>query len=99
MIARRYGTSEAVLVSAPIEPMRAASNGSGAGSATPKRCAGYAVYDPLGQKIGVEEELFLNRDGEPQYIRVRIGFFGARSVLIPVRFVETDEKSKALVLK
>ena len=75
------------------------SNGSGAGSATPKRRAGYAVYDPLGQKIGNAEELFSNRDGEPQYIRVRIGFFGARSVLIPVRFVETDEESNALVLK
>jgi hypothetical protein len=74
-------------------------NGSGAGSATPKRCAGYAVYDPLGQKIGNAEELFSNRDGEPQYIRVGIRFFGARSVLIPVRFVEVDEDSNALVLK
>ena len=75
------------------------SNGCGAGSATPKRCAGYAVYDPLGQKIGNAEELFSNRDGEPQYIRVRIRFFGARTVLIPVRFVEVDEESNALVLK
>jgi hypothetical protein len=74
-------------------------NGSGAGSATPKRRAGYAVYDPLGQKIGIAEELFVNRDGEPQYIRVRIGFFGTKSVLIPVRFVETDEDGKVLVLK
>jgi hypothetical protein len=74
-------------------------NGSGAGSATPKRRAGYCVYDPLGQKIGIAEELFVNRDGEPQYIRVRIGFIGARSVLIPVRFVETDEESNALVLR
>jgi hypothetical protein len=38
-------------------------------------------------------------DGEPQYIRVRIGFFGTKSVLIPVRFVETDEDGKVLVLK
>ena len=75
------------------------SNGSGAGSATPKRRAGYAVYEPLGQKIGIAEELFVNRDGEPQYIRVRTRFIGARSVLIPVRFVETDEESNALVLR
>jgi len=53
----------------------------------------------LGQQIGIAEELFLNRDGEPQYIRVRIRFIGARSVLIPVRFVEVDEDSNALVLR
>jgi hypothetical protein len=83
----------------PHAALRDRSNGSGAGSATPTRCAGYAVYDPLGQKIGDAEELFLNRNGEPKYIRVRIRFFGAKSVLIPVRFVETDEESNALVLK
>jgi hypothetical protein len=75
------------------------STGSGAGSAAPKRCAGYVVYEPLGQKIGDAEELFVDWDGEPQYIRVRIGFFGTKSVLIPVRFVETDEDGKVLVLK
>ena len=45
-------------------------------SATPKRYAGYTVYDPLGQKIGNAEEVFVNLEGEPEYIRVRIGFFG-----------------------
>lgn len=70
-----------------------------AGSAAPKRCAGYAVYDPLGQKIGVVEEVFANRDDKPQYVRVRIGFFGGRSVLIPVQFVETDQERRTLILK
>ena len=28
-------------------------------SATPKRYAGYTVYDPLGQKIGSAEEVFV----------------------------------------
>lgn len=70
-----------------------------AGSAAPKRCAGYAVYDPLGQKIGVVEEVFANRDARPQYVRVRIGFFGGRSVLIPVQFVETDQERRTLILK
>lgn len=68
-------------------------------SAAPKRCAGYAVYDPLGQKIGVVEEVFANRDDKPQYVRVRIGFFGGRSVLIPVQFVETDQERRTLILK
>jgi hypothetical protein len=66
----------------------------GARSAASKRGAGYAVYDPLGQKLGVAEEVFANRDGEPVYVRVRIGLFG-RSVLIPVQFVEADEKQKS----
>jgi hypothetical protein len=56
---------------------------SGASSATSKRGAGYAVFDPLGQKIGRAEEVFVNWDGEPGYIRVRLGFFGMKSVLIP----------------
>jgi hypothetical protein len=61
--------------------------------------AGYSVYDPVGQKIGIVERVFANPDGEPVYIRVRIGFFGMRAVLIPVQVVETDEKRKTLVLK
>jgi hypothetical protein len=40
-----------------------------------------------------------NPDGEPVYIRVRIGYFGMRAVLIPVQFVETDEKRKTIALK
>jgi hypothetical protein len=52
----------------------------------------------VGQKIGIAEEVFVNRDGEPGYVRVRIGLFG-RSVLIPVHFVETDETRKTLILK
>ena len=72
---------------------------SGAGSAAKEWGAGYAVYDPVGQKIGSAEEVFVNLDGEPVYIRVRIGLLFTRTVLIPVQFVETDDKSKALVLK
>ena len=70
----------------------------GARAAAPKRGAGYAVYDPVGQKIGSAEEVFANRDGEPAYVGVRIGIFG-RSVLIPVPLVETDETRKTLILK
>ena len=72
---------------------------SGASSATSKRATGYAVFDPLGQKIGRAVEVFVNWDGEPDYIRISLGFFGMKSVLIPVQFVEADEKKKTLVLK
>jgi len=41
----------------------------------------------------------VNWDGEPGYIRIRLGPFGMKSVLIPVQFVETDDENKALVLK
>lgn len=43
--------------------------------------------------------MFANSDGEPVYIRVRIGLFGMKPVLIPVQFVETDEVRKTLVMK
>ena len=72
---------------------------SGASAASSKRATGYAVFDPLGQKIGRAEEVFVNWDGEPDYIRIRLGFFGTRCVLIPVQFIEADEKKKTLVLK
>jgi len=72
---------------------------SGAGSAAIEWGPGYAVYDPVGQKIGRAEEVFVSRDGEPAYVRVRIGLLFTRAVLIPVQFVETDDESKALVLK
>jgi hypothetical protein len=70
-------------------------------SATSKRGAGYAVFDPLGQKIGSAEELFVNWSEEPEYIKVkvRVGLFGRKSVLIPVQFAEVDDERQILVLK
>jgi len=60
---------------------------------------GYGVYDPLGQKIGNVERVFVNGNHEPEYVRVRIGLFGSKSVLIPVVTVEVDDRRRALVLK
>jgi hypothetical protein len=67
--------------------------------AEPKRGAGYAVYDPVGVKIGIAEQVFANPDGEPVYVRVCIGRLFTRSVLIPVQFVETYDETETLVLK
>jgi hypothetical protein len=72
---------------------------SGKGSVEPNRGAGYAVYDPVGEKIGGAEEVFVNPDGEPVYVRVRIGLLFTRTVLIPVQFVEMDDEGKTLILK
>jgi hypothetical protein len=52
------------------------------------------AFDPLAQKIGNADEVFANRDDQPQYVRVQIGFFWGRSVLTTVQFVETDETRK-----
>ena len=58
----------------------------------------YVVCDPEGRKIGRVKELFASLRGEPQYVRVRVGFFGLRSVLIPVCFIAIDEERRALTL-
>ena len=68
-------------------------------SSASKRGSGYAVYDPLGQKIGSAEEVFVNRNREPEYVRVRIGLFGRKSVLIPVQFAEVDDERQTLFLR
>ncbi len=60
---------------------------------------GYTVCDPRGQKIGRAEKFFLNGSGEPEYIRVKVGLFGFKTVLIPVQTVATDEERRALVLQ
>jgi hypothetical protein len=72
---------------------------SGANSAASTRGGGYAVYNPLGQKIGSAEQVFVNWDEEPEYVRVRIGFFRLKSVLIPVFLAEVDDERRILVLK
>jgi hypothetical protein len=60
--------------------------------------AGYTVYDPVGQKIGIAEEVLVNQSEEPQYVRMRIGHFERKFVLIPVRFAEVDYERQTLVL-
>lgn len=58
----------------------------------------YGVCDPAGRKIGRVKEFFTNARGEPEYILVRVGFFGLRSVLVPVGFVSVDEGRRTLTL-
>ena len=59
----------------------------------------YMVRDPEGRKIGRVIEIFTNRRGEPQYVRVRVGLFGLGTVLIPVCFVTLDEERRTLTLQ
>lgn len=66
----------------------------------PEELAGYELHDPLGQKIGKVETVFLNGSGKPEYVRVVIGgLFDRRSILLPVEIVAVDEGRRALVLR
>jgi hypothetical protein len=80
-------------------PYTAVSRKEPGSSRTFEEYAGYTVCDPRGQKVGRAERLFLNGDGEPEYIRVKMGLFGFKTVLVPVQAVAADEEQRALVLQ
>lgn len=65
----------------------------------PRRCLGYVVCDPRGRKIGSVAELFFNDSDEPEYISVKMGLFGLKTVLIPVTSVVVNEEQRTLVLQ
>jgi hypothetical protein len=44
------------------------------------------------------EQVFVNREGEPGYVRARMGLLGIKTVLLPVQFVETYDDIETLVL-
>ena len=62
-------------------------------------CAGYEVRDPLMRKIGSVAKLFVNDDGEPEYINVKMGLLGFKTILIPVAFATIDKERQILVLQ
>jgi hypothetical protein len=53
----------------------------------------------LGQRLGSVERLFVNDGEEPEYIRVKMGLFGLKSVLIPVTFATIDKERRIFVLE
>jgi len=65
----------------------------------PKQYAGYWVCDPRGRKIGRLRRLFFNESGGPEYAEVNVGFFGLRTVLIPLLAITTDTERRLLVLE
>jgi hypothetical protein len=66
---------------------------------TAEEYAGYTVCDPQEQRIGRTERIFLNERGEPEYIKVKMGLFRFKSVLLPVQSVAADEERRILVLQ
>ncbi len=65
----------------------------------PQEWTGYEVYDPLGHKIGQAEEILVNANDEPEYIRVRMDPFGPKSVLIPVHLAAADAERRVIELR
>lgn len=65
----------------------------------PEAYVGYWVLDPEGRKLGIVSELYANTHNEPEYIRMSLGLFGLRSVLIPVQSVAVNEERRTLVLQ
>ena len=65
----------------------------------PQEWTGYEVYDPLGQKIGQAEEILVNASDDPEYIKVRMGFLGSKTVLIPVHLAAADTEQHVIELR
>ena len=68
-------------------------------SEAPEECVGYTLQDLLGQRIGRIESIFSNRSGEPEYVRVKLGLFWSRSVILPVEWFEVDHDRRVLRIK
>lgn len=62
-----------------------------------KGYARYTLCDPQGQRIGRTERIFLNGRGEPEYIKVKMGLFSFKRVLLPVQSIAADEERRILV--
>ena len=60
---------------------------------------GYEVHDPLGNKIGRAEEILVNANDEPQYIRVATGLLRSKSILIPVKLAAADAGRRVIELR
>ncbi len=65
----------------------------------PQEWTGYEVYDPLGHKIGLAEEILVNAESDPEYIRVRIDSFEPKTVLIPVHLAAADAERRVIELR
>ncbi len=65
----------------------------------PQEWTGYEVYDPLGHKIGLAEEILVSANSEPEYIRVRIDSFEPKTVLIPVHLAAADAERRVIELR
>ena len=66
---------------------------------SPEQYIGYALCDPRGREIGRVKRLFLNDYDEPEYINLKMGLFGLKTVLVPVTSVVVNEEQRTLTLQ
>ena len=67
-------------------------------TAVEDRYAGYTVYDRDGDKVGKVDDLFVDESDQPEYIGVKMGFFGTSSTLIPMEIVTVDEQNESMTV-
>jgi Conserved TM helix/PRC-barrel domain len=61
-------------------------------AALEERYSDYHVYDRHYEKIGKVDDLLVDENDQPEYIGVKMGFFGARSTLIPMEIVRVNDR-------
>ena len=61
-----------------------------------KQFAGYEIYDAAEERIGKVDEIFVDENGSPEYVGMKIGRSGAGAVLIPLDAVRVDEGRRAI---
>jgi uncharacterized protein (TIGR02271 family) len=67
-------------------------------TAVEDRYSGYTVYDRDGDKVGKVDDLFVDESDQPEYIGVKMGFFGTSSTLIPMEIVTVDEQNESMTV-
>jgi uncharacterized protein (TIGR02271 family) len=55
------------------------------------RYAGYTVYDQHYEKIGNVDDLFVDENDSPEYIGVKMGSLGTRTILIPFQMARVND--------
>lgn len=67
----------------------------------PEKYAGYWLSDPLDQRIGKVEKVFVSASGKPQYVRVgfKSGLFGNKSLLLPVETMAVSIEHMTMILQ
>ena len=59
--------------------------------------SGYEVYDRNAEKIGKVDDLFVDENDQPEYLRVKMGFLGLEGTsLIPWELTRVDEQGRRI---
>ena len=58
--------------------------------------ADYTIYDMHYEKIGKVDDLFVDENDQPEYIGLKMGFFGTRTTLIPLDIVRVNDKRRLI---